>query len=325
MPIVSRRIAQAYLDRLTASLSQGDFDQMVASFAIPFRRLSLTHDALLETEEQIRKDIRSFRDSVFSLGVNLVDRTVTQARPMGGRYIEAIYRTHLLKDGMTMIQPYDARIVLANREGNWKMIETEWQVVTSGWSADLRAMPMFEAEPLGFSSDDIRTRGLEPMAAYQAHLDAIAKSEIEDDFETYISYLRFPHTAHGVEMDQIFESKEDIRPFFDMIKRTWNGEVGNHLERKCDHAEFLGNDLLVGYHTARAFMDDVEVIRPVSSRMILQWNKDRWQLQAVANTIKNKTFPFEIYTPGEGLMTDMDIQKRTQEWPNSLRKRTLLA
>ena len=322
MPIRSRRIAEDFLEKFINALTSSGTEGVLRFTEIPYRRMSLTHDTLIENEAQANADISAFSQSLDALGVNMAHRQVLDARPLGARYVEFIHETHLFKDGAPIIRPYETRIVLLRKANDWRAIEIEWNLKTTGWAADLSINTTEHRKSVAFGREDIRGYGLDPMASYQAHLDAIALSEENDDFERYCSYLRFPHTAHSQEMDNVIETPEQVRPFFDMIKKTRNGEVGDQLERTCDWAEFLGSDLLVGYHTGRAYKNGVEVIEPVTSRMILQLEDDRWQLLSVANSIRNKEYPFDMYAPGDELLTDMDIQKRTREWPSFLRKRT---
>ena len=322
MPLRSRKLAEAFLEEISRAGQDGDIETIVGMAAIPYRRLTQTHDMLIESDADCRRDVVAYLDNLEALGTDLAHRRVREARPFGGRYIEFIYETQLLSKGRYVIQPFETRMVLLRKPEGFKMIELEWSLETFGWTSGFRVNPIRNLGPLSFGREDIRGYGLDPMASYQTHLDAIAKSEIERDFETYCSYLRFPHTAHSMQMDNIFKNPEDVWPFYDMIQRTFNGEVGDRLERTCDWAEFLGSDLLVGYHTGRVYKNGVEVIEPVTSRMILQLNDDRWQLLSVANTIKNKQYPFDMYAPGDKLLTDLDIQKRTIEWPSFLRKRT---
>lgn len=327
MPIRSRKIAEAFLSDLSDALNTRDESMATVAnvTAIPYRRLSMTQETLFETRADSDQDYKAYSESISSLGVDMAHRQVKQARSLGARYVEWIHDTQLLKNGNLMMPPFETRIVVVRKADGWKLIEMEWNLETMGWFADIRSNFTEQKPPLSFGREDIRGYGLDPMASYQRHLDEIALSESMDDFETYCSYLRFPHTAHSQEMDIAIASPEDARPFFDMIKRTCNGDVVDHLERTCEWAEFLGSDLLVGYHTGRAYKNGKEVIKPVSSRMILQLNGDRWQLLSVANSIRNKQYPFDMYAPGEALMTDMDIQKRTVEWPSFQRKRTSTA
>ena len=319
-----RQIAADFIARQTTAIFENDLEAYMDTVSLPYRRLSLTHDALVETEAQVRNNLNNASENVAAHTVNLLFRQPRSVRKLSERYIEIIYTSHHLKDATHMVQPYEGRGVITLIDDKWRMIESEQQL-KMGWNAELQTSFVEQYAPLEHAADDIRTTGIRPKETYQEHLDAIARSELEDDFEQYVSYLQFPHTAHSQSMDKVLERPEDVRPFFEMIKRTWNGDVGDRLSRTCNQAEFIGSDLLVGYHTGRAYRNGAEIIEPVHSRMILQWFGDRWKLLSVANSIVNKEYPFDMYTPGDKLMTDLDIQRRTMEWPSFLRKRTLKA
>lgn len=319
---LDRSALQTILDYQSGVISTCDIVQYLETVSLPYRRLSLTHDALLESEADVKTGLISYVNSAKTAGIDLFYRELGPVRHLSANYVEGLYTAHQMCRANHAIPPYTGRFVLARQGRAWRMIESERQLVTQGWAADLNASTSNYAMPIEFAENDVRLQGLDPLATYQAHLDAIAASEVADDFETYCSYLRFPHTTHSMRVDNVIKGPEDIRPFFDMIKKTRNGEVGDRLERTAEQAEFLGSDLLVGYHTGRAFKNGWPAIEPVSSRMILQRNNDRWQLISVANTIQNKEYPFDMYAPGDELSTDIDIQRRIREWPSFLKKRT---
>lgn len=315
-------ISNDFLDRQTRAIFECDIQAYLDTVSMPYRRLSLSHDALLETVDHVQIGLNSYAESAATAGINLFYRKLEVVRNVGSRYIEGIYAAHQMRNANYVIPPYRGRFVLRKIGSSWKMIESERQLITRGWAADLNASVAEIEVPVAFAKEDIRSSDRDPLEEYQRHLDAIAKAEVNDDFSTYCSYLRFPYTAHSMQMDSVIQNTASARPFFDMIKKTRNGEVGDHLDRKVEKAEFLGANLMVGYHVGRAFKHGQEVIEPVLSRMILQIHKGRWQLLSVANTIRNKKYPFDMYAPGDELMTDIDIQKRTRKWPSFLKKRT---
>jgi len=318
----TKRIAERFLNRQSDIIFAGDTEAYLETVSLPCRRMSLSYDAVVETEDQMRAGITAHQATIKSLGINLFVRRLKASRLLGKRYLEAIYSSHHLRGGTHMIAPYEGRVVLSSEGDDWRMIESQRQIQTSGWAADFKTGQTGTTPPVTFACDDVRDTQCDPMLAYQRFLDATCAAESDNDFGSYAAHRMFPYTAHADDFDHVIETPEDMRPFFDRIRRMHDGSEGDRMTRTATRAEFVGADLLVGYHTARFYLRGAETREPVASRMILKFVNGTWRLASVANAIHTTTFPWEDFASGAALTTDIDIQKRTLEWPNSLRRQT---
>lgn len=293
-------------------------DRFLETVALPYRCLSLSQNALVETPEQVKDVVMDYSHTIRSFGAEHLVPRLQMGRRLGSDYLEGIYEVHSLGGTTQPIPPYDARAVYARRGAGWRMIETERHIVTTGWMAGICLTQGSGTDSYpGFAKGDMRGLGQSPRAIYQGFLDALSQAERIVDFDGYMDLLHLPVTAHRNRMDTTFCTLEDCRAFFDMMCKTHSGDISDTLERRADKAELLGADLLVGYHTVRTIKDGVDVVDPVSSRMALKFVAGAWRLISVANTLTNTSYPFDMYQSGATLPTDLDIQKRTLKCPNS--------
>ncbi len=319
------KIAQNFLDNQSSAIFSGDLGAYLKSLALPCRRQTLTHDSLVETEQQVTEGLEAYRRMLTSHHVNLFYRRIRKVRQLSKRYIDMIYICHYLKDATHVIPPYEGRSVIALSGDTWRMIENERLLNTAGPSAYIQTIVPVDAGQISFPEFDIRCQDLDPLVTYQSYLDQRTQSEQECDFDAFLALTNLPHHVHYASYDSRVDDTERLRTFFDAIQKMHNGEVGDQTARRAEKAEFVGPDMLVGYHSTHVSKNGMPVSAPVSSRMILKLTETGWKLVSVSNAIENETYAFDMHVPGEELMTDIDIQKRTKEWPSLQRRRTQTA
>ncbi|MEL7091287.1 MAG: hypothetical protein AAFN94_06090 [Pseudomonadota bacterium] len=321
----SAEIVQSFLDRQSDLILAGDADGYAKTVLLPHRRLTLTHDALIETPQQTNATLRQSAEGLRNLGIDLFMRHLETSRWLGRDYVEGIYVSHLWRGSSLALPSYEGRVVLARRDGGWRMVENERAIRTIGGAVNFTAMQQHAGPDISFIKGDVRESGADPLRVYVDYLGTLGTTERENDFDGYMQMMRLPLTAHWHARDIIITQPEDCRPFFDMVRRTYDGEVSDDLVRRVSHAEFVGADMLVGYHTAHALRDGAETMDAVASRYILKFIKGRWQAMNIANALSGDDTPSALEAPRAPLPTDLDIQERTKEWPNFLRTRTVTA
>ena len=321
----SAEIVQSFLDRQSDLILAGDEDGYAETVSLPHRRLTLTHDALIETPRQAQANLRQSAGGLRNLGIDLFMRHLETSRRLGRDYVEGIYVSHLWRGSSLALPSYEGRVVLSRRTGRWQMVENERAIRTIGGAVNFFALQQHAAPDISFIKGDVRESGADPVRIYSEYLDTLGTAEREDDFGAYMQMMRLPLTAHWHKRDVMITKPEDCRPFFDMVRRTYDGEVSDDLVRRVSHAEFVGADMMVGYHTAHAVRDGADAIEAVASRYILKFIKGRWQVMNIANALSGDDTPSAIHAPRAPLPTDLDIQERTKEWPNFLRTRTVTA
>ncbi|MEM6760965.1 MAG: hypothetical protein AAF601_15935 [Pseudomonadota bacterium] len=321
----SADIVQSFLDRQSEFILAGDLGGYLSTISLPHRRLTLTHDALIETPQQAEQNFAVSGATLRSLGIDLFMRHLETSRRLGPDYVEGIYVSHLWRGSSRGLPSYEGRVVLGRRAGDWRMVENERSIRTIGSAVNFNAMQQEKAPDIAFVKGDVRETGADPAEVYASYLAALSDSERAGDFDAYLAMMRMPLTAHWHARDVIVAKPEDCRQFFDMVKQTYTGEVSDDLERRISHAEFVGADMLVGYHTAHAVRDGRDVMDAVASRYVLKFSEGRWRAMNIANALTGHDTPSAIHAPRAPLPMDLDIQERTKEWPNFLRTRTVTA
>ena len=127
-----------------------------------------------------------------------------------------------------------------------------------------------------------------------------------------------PYTSHGNALDTLTSSPEDVRPFFDLTVNMTNGDTADTFERTAQSAQFLGPNIICGYHDSLFLKAGQKAIPPIKSRMILKHTGMGWKLKHVTNAIANPKYPFGTPEPTTALPTHREIQERTKSWPTSL-------
>lgn len=309
---------QEVLDIQSRALMENDADAMRATVNLPYRRLTMDADVIIERDEDMQKGMNVFGYSLRSLGVNHLIRLATDGQFLNKNLIEGHFVTHALSNATQMVPSYLNRVVLQNFDGVWKMIELASEIASQGWPVNL--LHVAGAGSVRNSRDDYDPRRdvSHPLPVYQDFLDRFTDASLTQDFDAYVALLDLPFTFHGNEVDTLLSSPEDVRPFYELNVEMINGETADSIERKADTAQFLGPDMICGYHIGQLYKNGLQALPAVKSRMILKHTGMGWKLKHVTNAIANPTYPHIAPVPANALPTHREIQERTKSWPTSL-------
>lgn len=310
-------IYQDWLDKTSHLLMAGELDAIAERIVLPHRYKAPGAELLIETRDELLEGLRSFREALVTYGVNHHIRLAREAQMLSESYMEGIHDVHVLRNAQPVIPSYQDRLVLKRDGGQWKVVEIETALRAHEWPATILAASDRDKAAGAFASDDARRGTQDALALYQAYLDQIAKAVGDDDFEAFCDLQHFPYTTHGAKMDRTVDSPEDLRPFYEVLRRCHNGEVGDRIERIASRAEFISADRICGYHEGTAYLGDEVTVPTVRSCMILRRTGTKWRLQTVTNSIDNTQYPFSMYEPGDTLRTHLEVKERTKTWPTS--------
>ncbi len=309
----AKTIYQDILDALSAALMSYDPAILVSHVGFPFRMSTLERDFLIESEEDWLRSARLFHQNLVSLGVNHYIRLVSDADFLSENYIEGRHVTHTLCNATPVVPSYENRTVLTRKDGVWRIIQMDSAMQNDRWpismpKVDITHKPVWNKPEPGA---DIRCTSASPIALYQTYLDALTRTVMEDDFNGWCEMCDFPHTIHMEQIDEVIETSEQIRPFFNMLRAQITEHKVDTFTRKADHAEFISASQICGYHTTNLTSKGEVKLGPVAGRYILNRTGTTWRMVSVTNSLANAKFPYSLPELSDALVSMRDIQERT--------------
>lgn len=312
----AKTVVQELLDTQSRALMTADAELMCDTVLFPYRRATASVDTIIENLDDLRIGVNAFHQSICGMGVNHLIRLVISAEYLSADYIEGRYITHLLRNASAMLPAYENSIVLRFAKGAWRVIEIRSELGGNRWPISLlrvkgaRLPPTFVA-----TDDDIRRTASEPMPLYQGFLDRLSAATMTNDFDDYLGLCDLPYTSHSDSVDTVINTADHVRAFFDTTVAMISGDTADTLKRVADNAQFLGPDLICGYHDTLFSKDGAPTLAPIKSRMILKRRGVEWKLKHVTNAVANPSFPYTAPEPTNALLTHREIQERTKTWP----------
>lgn len=306
-------IYQEVLDRISAAIFDFDPAELSKCMALPYRRSFTNRQFIVETHEDMLRDFRARSDMMRAAGVNAFIVLARSAEVLAPDYISGHTVTHTLRDARPVTDSFESRAVLhRQRDGRWAFIEIASEVEVSGFPVDVLRAARGGHAKFDAPEGDARRLQMDALSIYQRYLDATAETVSRGNFEAYAALMIFPYVAHSTSMDVTIKGPNDLRPFYEVIRRGHTGEVGDWIERIAHRAEFVGPDLICGYHTGTVYLGDRVTVAPVASSIMLKRQGTAWKLQSVTNDIDNTEYPFDQYQPGGSLHTQLEVQKRAR-------------
>ena len=309
---------QEVLDVQSRALLDGDASAMATTLSMPYRRVTLDIDLIVEKDADLHVEVDAFSNSLRNLGVNQLIRLATDAEFINDHMIEGYYVSHALRNATQMVPSYLNRIVLQNFDGAWRAVEVASEFESRGWPINLMHFATEGSVRKPKELIDQRRNVKNPLPVYQQFLDRLTDATRAQDFDAYIALCDLPYTCHGNALDTLMSTPEDVRPFFDLPVDMINGDKADTFERTAQSAQFLGPNIICGYHDSLFLKAGQKAIPPIKSRMILKHTGMGWKLKHVTNSIANETYPYGAPKPTDALPTHREIQERTKSWPTSL-------
>lgn len=309
----AQEIYQYALDELSTAMLEFDPAVLINRVGFPFRMSTLEREFLIEDQQDWLTCAHMFHENLKSQGVNHYVRLVTEADFLSENYIEGRHVTHTLRNATPIVPAYENRTTLARIDGQWKITQMDSGMENDRWpisvpKIDITKKPNWtKAEP----SADIRCTNASPIALYQNYLDAISQTNMDGDFDGWCELCDFPHSVHMETIDEVIETPDQIRPFFDMLDRMIRENKIDTIQRKAERAEFISASKICGYHYANLISDGEVRIGPIASRYILNRTGTTWRMASVTNSVSNTEFPYSLPELSDALVSLRDIQERT--------------
>jgi len=308
-------LMQDVLDVQSRALLDGNVAAMRETVTLPYRRIATGLDVIIESEADFHTGFVAFAGSLRSLGVNHFIRLATDAEFLNDDCIEGHYVTHVLRNATQMVPSYHNRLVLRCIAGIWRMVEAASDLEATRWPISLLRVAEAGTVCDTRHEDDARRRTAGPLTVYQDFLDQLTDATVKRNFDAYIALCDLPYSSHGNNVDTLLTSPEDVRPFFDLTVKMINGGNADTFVRSAKTAQFLGPDVICGYHQSVFLKVGAEALPPIKSRMILKRKEMGWKLKHVTSAIANRTYPYSTPEPTDALPTHLEIKERTKSWP----------
>lgn len=307
-------IYQDALDVLSNAIIREDTATLLARVKLPHLWRTLNHEVVVETPEDLIDGMVTFGRAIKGLGATNLVRLATDAAFLGDRYIAGHHVTHTLKDAVPVIDSYANRMVLIQEDGVWKLLEIESMLENPHWPIYIPRVQKDANRPHAFQprQHDARKLAVAPLTIYQTFIDALSRANNDNDFDLYCSYLMLPYSSHTEAADNIISTVEEVRAFFDQVRRTLDEKGCDRLVRRAESAEFVSADLICGYHATEFYAGETCVFGPIKSRIVLIRKGTDWYIKSVTNSLSNSKFPYTVPKPSNALVTLRTIQERTR-------------
>lgn len=135
---------QAYLDRVVDANRSGDFAAFEACLALPLAVMCLEGTAVMTTRDELRGSFEAYRLNLERLGVTDYVRTASALHVIGPGCAMGVYQTHLLRNGVRMVEPYSTSVTLREMGGGWRA--TSLATAVPGAAHWFRLPPFLEGE-----------------------------------------------------------------------------------------------------------------------------------------------------------------------------------
>ena len=151
---------------------------------------------------------------------------------------------------------------------------------------------------------------LHPIVIYQAFLDQLDRINMAQDADAWFQTTEFPYSVHTDKIDIVIESPAQGKPFFDTVCDLIRDHKIDEFRRVAEHAEYLDRSMIVGHHTTHLRSGGVNVVKPMSSRMVVRNTTGVWRMISVTNAIANDEYPYKTPEVSDGLLPAGNIRRR---------------
>ncbi|KHQ50460.1 MULTISPECIES: hypothetical protein [Mameliella] len=110
-----------FIDDISAPFMSGQIARWRARIRLPFSMVTGAGPVTLKSDGDIVRNFRLYLEAVKAMGLNFVHR-----EPLGVEHCEdgtvlATYRTHLMRNGTRMVDPYTSTALLHPDPEGWRM------------------------------------------------------------------------------------------------------------------------------------------------------------------------------------------------------------
>ncbi len=309
-----KAICQAWLDRSSVALMDGDVDTVVSMTSFPFTLRTSECEGVVEYAEDLRGDVAAVAGALKGQNVTNFIRLVESAQYLDKDTIEARHTTYTLRDATTLSPPYGSRIVLRRIGEDWKNIEADHEISGARFPlALLRSDPGSLAGLWRNSTRGQIANHVQAEPIYQVFTDSLSDASQSDDFAAWTEHFTLPCSIHYDDADHIARTADHMLTVFQMIKLQLKGSGADRIDRQACCAVFLPGSRILGYHDTISSKGNEPVFGPIKSRMMLTFVEGRWRCSSVTKSLSNDDMaPIQCEISGT-LPTMREIQERMRK------------
>ena len=111
---------QAYLDTVVDAIRSHDFERFERCLSLPLAVMALEGTAVMTRREEMRRAFEAYLVNLQRLSVTDYVRTASALHMIGPGYAMGVYQTHLLRNGVRLVDPYYTTITLRGFDGEWR-------------------------------------------------------------------------------------------------------------------------------------------------------------------------------------------------------------
>ena len=302
------KIYQRVLDTVSEAMLRGDHQTVAKHIALPFHMRTCNGWFPHNTPEDIEHVVQSIHLSLKMQGATDYVRIATSAEFQEDGSIDGVHKTHILRNGTPIVPAYESRIHYKQVDGIWVATTARHAMENHKWPI---SMPNIGNGDLGTvdTSSEIDEIAIQN---YQDYIDALTAINVSGKFDDWLDVCEFPHMVHIDQAQQLIETHDDIRPFFDMVTDLVQQNPTATFKRTTDFAGFLDSHTLRGYHTATFNGPNGEVFAPVRSRMTIRFSDQKWRMIEVVNSIANTEFPYNEPIVSDQLASEFHYPKKVK-------------
>ena len=135
---------QAFLDAIVDSVRSRDFERFLGHFTLPQTVITGEGTAVLTQPAQVRAGFDAYVLLLERLGVTDYVRTASSLHMISPVLATGVYQTHLLRNGLRMIDPFPSTATLRCDDGAWRVTSVMSAIPQAGrW---LHLPPYVQAE-----------------------------------------------------------------------------------------------------------------------------------------------------------------------------------
>lgn len=293
-PDTAHGIASSLLDATGRALVSGDFDGFIRCFRLPQTIAAIDNVQHLNTKADARRVFDKIRAHYSDVGLSRLERRIELALFDGPEVIQSCHVARLLAEDGTDAKPQVETLSrLVCEEGQWLIART--QAIVPGASALGQALMM------GAPSAPKRPDAGPAEALFQAHLDRVTASYMDNDLEILCQSVQLPLFVQTSKGAVVMSTPDDLKEDFNRMVTSLRVRGVTDIVRRVHFAEMVGDQRIHGAYRTHILSGAQMVIPAYKSAMTLEQGQDlRWRMTSVIHPMGHLTTTAKQTPQGPG-------------------------
>lgn len=135
-------------------------------------------------------------------------------------------------------------------------------------------------------------QGAAPKDIYQRRIDSLSDAIMRCDMDTFVTGIALPYTVKTSDAQLVYETEEQLKSGVGRYAEALRERGVTRMERPCESAAFLQDDLIEGFNSVRLLAQDVLVVDPYLVRMRMALGEDNtWRVTESSAAMKSEKWP----------------------------------